>query len=248
MYNKVYDFCKVRNEGNVYKNGDEPTPRLKFLMSLLDSEGIEYKLDTYTSREIKCYNIVMRGTSSRMVVAHHDIVNPNIDNANDNSASVINAIMIKKLMPDMNVVILDGEEVGGLGSQRCSELINDGFFGEIEWVLNLELTGKGGKYFFIGDYPGKLTDHIKSLFDCPIVRTPFNDSVTFRRNGIDSCVINPLPPTENGEESIVKWDENTFLNFRLLFNCHNEKDTVDTISTDDMREFVEEVVMPILKN
>ena len=43
MYNKVYDFCKVRNEGNVYKNGDEPTPRLKFLMSLLDSEGIEYK-------------------------------------------------------------------------------------------------------------------------------------------------------------------------------------------------------------
>lgn len=248
MYNKVYDFCKVRNEGNVYKNGDEPTPRLKFLMSLLDSEGIEYKLDTYTYREIKCYNIVMRGTSSRMVVAHHDIVNPNIDNANDNSASVINAIMIKKLMPDMNVVILDGEEVGGLGSQRCSELINDGFFGEIEWVLNLELTGKGGKYFFIGDYPGKLTDHIKSLFDCPIVRTPFNDSVTFRRNGIDSCVINPLPPTENGEESIVKWDENTFLNFRLLFNCHNEKDTVDTISTDDMREFVEEVVMPILKN
>ena len=247
MYNKVYDFCKVRNEGNVYKNGDEPTPRLKFLMSLLDSEGIEYKLDTYTSREIKCYNIVMRGTSSRMVVAHHDIVNPNIDNANDNSASVINAIMIKKLMPDMNVVILDGEEVGGLGSQRCSELINDGFFGEIEWVLNLELTGKGGKYFFIGDYPGKLTDHIKSLFDCPIVRTPFNDSVTFRRNGIDSCVINPLPPTD-GEESIVKWDENTFLNFRLLFNCHNEKDTVDTISADDMREFVEEVVIPILKN
>jgi hypothetical protein len=248
MYNKVYDFCKVRNEGNVYKNGDEPTPRLKFLMSLLDSEGIEYKLDTYTSREIKCYNIVMRGTSNRMVVAHHDIVNPNIDNANDNSASVINAIMIKKLMPDMNVVILDGEEVGGLGSQRCSELINDGFFGEIEWVLNLELTGKGGKYFFIGDYPGKLTDHIKSLFDCPIVRTPFNDSVTFRRNGIDSCVINPLPPTENGEESIVKWDENTFLNFRLLFNCHNEKDTVDTISADEMREFVEEVVIPILKN
>ena len=248
MYNKVYDFCKVRNEGNVYKNGDEPTPRLKFLMSLLDSEGIEYKLDTYTSREIKCYNIVMRGTSSRMVVAHHDIVNPNIDNANDNSASVINAIMIKKLMPDMNVVILDGEEVGGLGSQRCSELINDGFFGEIEWVLNLELTGKGGKYFFIGDYPGKLTDHIKSLFDCPIVRTPFNDSVTFRRNGIDSCVINPLPPTKDGEISQVKWNETTYLDFKLLFNCHNEKDTVDTISADDMREFVEEVVMPILKN
>jgi hypothetical protein len=30
-----------------------------------------------------------------MVVAHHDVNNHRIDNANDNSASVINAIMIK---------------------------------------------------------------------------------------------------------------------------------------------------------
>jgi hypothetical protein len=189
----------------------------------------------------------MRGTSNRMVVAHHDIVNPDTDNANDNSASVINAIMIKKLMPEITVVLLDGEEVGGWGSQRCSELINDGFFGDIEWVLNLELTGKGGKYFFIGNYPGKLTDHIKSIFDCPIIQTPFNDSVTFRRNGIDSVVINPLPPTKDGEVSGVKWDENTYLDFKLLFNCHRPTDTLDTISPDDMKEFVEEVVIPILR-
>jgi hypothetical protein len=26
------------------------------------------------------------------------------------------------------------------------------------------------------------------------VDTPFNDSVVFRRNGIDSVVINPIPP------------------------------------------------------
>ena len=217
-------------------------------MNLLDSEGIDYKLDTFKNSDITCYNIIMRGTSNRMVVAHHDIVNPNIDNANDNSASVINSIMIKKIMPEMNVVILDGEEVGGWGSQRCSELINDGFFGDIEWVLNLELTGKGGKYFFIGDYPGRLTTHIKSIFNCPIVKTPFNDSVTFRRNGIDSCVINPLPPTDNSEISHVKWDEGVYLNFKLLFNCHSPKDTLDTISPVDMKEFVEEVVIPILKN
>ncbi len=248
MYNKIYDFCKVRNIGNIYKNGDEPTPRVVFLMDLLDSEGIDYKLDTFKNGDITCYNIIMRGTSNRMVVAHHDIVNPNIDNANDNSASVINSIMIKKIMPEMNVVILDGEEVGGWGSQRCSELINDGFFGDIEWVLNLELTGKGGKHFFIGDYPGNLTTHIKSIFNCPVVKTPFNDSVTFRRNGIDSCVINPLPPTDNGEISRVKWDEGVYLNFNLLFNCHSPKDTLDTISVEDMKEFVEEVVIPILKN
>ena len=108
-------------------------------------------------------------------------------------------------MPHIHVVLLDGEELGGMGSQRVSEQINEGYFGEIEWVLNLELTGKGGKYFFIGDYPGKLYDHIKSLFDCPVVQTPYNDSVTIRRNKIDSCVINPLPPLEDGKESRVKY-------------------------------------------
>lgn len=248
MYDKIYEFCSIRNIGNVYKNGLEPTPRVQYITDLLDSVGIEWKIDTFRAGKSNCFNIVLRGNSSRMVVAHHDIVNPEIDNANDNSASVINAIMIKKLMPEITVVLLDGEEVGGLGSQRCSELINDGFFGNIEWVLNLELTGKGGKYFFIGDYPGNLTNHIKSIFDCPIVKTPFNDSVIFRRNGIDSVVINPLPPTQNKEESIVKWGENTYLDFKLLFNCHTPKDTLDTISVEDMKQFVEEVVIPILKN
>jgi hypothetical protein len=245
LYDKIYDFCKVRNFGSVYSNSDKPTPRVQFLMDLLQSENIDYELDTYQSRSTTCYNIILKGTSNRMVVAHHDISNPHIDNANDNSASVINAISIKKLMPEINVVLLDGEECGGLGSQRVSDQINEGYFGNIEWVLNLELTGRGGKYFFIGNYPGKLSDHIKSIFDCPITNTPYNDSVTFRKNGIDSCVINPIPPLNEGK-SQVKWDDNTYLDYSMLYNCHSSKDTIDTISVDDMKEFVEDVVLKIL--
>jgi len=246
MYSKIYDFCKVRNLGGVYSNGDKPTPRVEFLMNLLESEGIDYELDTYQSRGNTCYNLILKGDSDRMVVAHHDIVNPNIDNANDNSASVINAIMIKKLMPHINVVLLDGEECGGLGSQRVSDQINEGYFGTIDWVLNLELTGKGGKYFFLGNYPGKLSDHIKSIFDCPITNTPYNDSVTFRKNGIDSVVINPIPPLNEGKTSSVKWNDDIYLDFSMLYNCHSSKDTIDTIDINDMKEFVEEVVLRIL--
>ena len=246
MYNKIYDFCKVRNFGGVYSNGDKPTPRVQFLMQLLESESINYELDTYQSRGNTCFNLILKGDSDRMVVAHHDIVNPNIDNANDNSASVINAIMIKKLMPHINVVLLDGEECGGLGSQRVSDQINEGYFGTIDWVLNLELTGKGGKYFFIGNYPGKLSDHIKSIFDCPITNTPYNDSVTFRKNGIDSVVINPIPPLNEGKTSSVKWNDDIYLDFSMLYNCHSSKDTIDTIDINDMKEFVEEVVLRIL--
>lgn len=245
MYNKIYDFCKVRNKGSIYQNDNNPTPRVEFLMNLLDSECISYELDKFNTDKVTGYNIIMKGDSNRMVVAHHDINNPNIDNANDNSASVINAIMIKKLMPSINVVLLDGEECGGIGSQRCSEMINDDYFGKIDWVLNLELSGKGGKHFFIGDYPGTLTNHIKSIFDCPITRTPYNDSVTFRRNGIDSCVINPLPPLNEGT-SQVKWNENTYLDYSMLFNCHSKKDSIDTIDINDMKEFVEDVVLKIL--
>ena len=246
MYHKIYDFCKIRNFGGVYSNGDKPTPRVQFLIQLLESEGINYELDTYHSKGNTCYNLILKGESDRMVVAHHDIVNPNIDNANDNSASVINAIMIKKLMPKINVVLLDGEECGGLGSQRVSDQINDGYFNTIDWVLNLELTGRGGKYFFIGDYPGKLSNHIKSIFDCPITNTPYNDSVTFRKNGIDSVVINPIPPLNEGKTSSVKWNDDTYLDFSMLYNCHSSKDTIDTIDINDMKEFVEDVVLKIL--
>lgn len=245
MYDKIYEFCKIRNHGGVYQNDSEIfTPRVQFLVELLESEKIDYQIDKFPIRKTFGYNIILKGNSTKMVVAHHDINNPDIDNANDNSASVINAISIKKLMPNINVVLLDGEEFGGLGSQRCSDLINNGYFGNIEWVLNLELTGKGGKYFFIGNYPGNLSNHIKSLFNCPIVNTPFNDSVIFRKNNIDSCVINPLPKVD--KVTSVKWDQNTYLDYDLLFNCHSKRDSIETISPIDMKEFVEEVVLKIL--
>ena len=243
IYEKIYDFCKVKNLGSVFKNTDSPTPRVKFLLNLLEEEGITYELDKFTNDEVTGYNIILRGDSDKMLVAHHDIVNPNVDNANDNSASVINAIALKKMSPHIHVVLLDGEEFGGYGSQRVSEQILEGEFGEISYVLNLELTGRGGKRFFIGNYPGPLYDQIKSQFNPPTFNTPFNDSVIFRRNGIDSCVINPLPTTLNEG---LEWDSTTKLDVSILYYCHSEKDTVQLISTKEMQEFTEEIVHKIL--
>jgi hypothetical protein len=246
MYTAIYDFCKVKNTGNVYENGTDFTPRVNFLIGLLRDLNILFEVDSFKINESTVgFNIVLQGTSNKMITAHHDIVNPAIDNANDNSASVINAIATKLLHPEIHVVLLDGEEVGGLGSQRLSEEINTGKFGTIDWILNLELTGRGGETFFIGNYPGKLSDHIRGIFDCPIINTPFNDSVIFRNNGIDSVVINPLPVLESGE-SRVKWGDQ-YLDYDMLYNCHNEKDTLDTISVDDMKDFVEKVISQIIK-
>jgi len=279
MYNKIYDFCKIRNKGTVYQNTDVPTPRVKFILELLESEGIDYELDEFPigrgfiyddddfsyelslfrrkkdrrrkpkpkpvpKPEKKGFNIILKGTSDKMVIAHHDIANPGIDNANDNSASVINAIMLKKLKPEVNIVLTDGEEMGGLGAKQLAKKINEGYFGDIKWVLNLELTGKGGKYFFIGDYPGELQDHIKSIFDCPIVRTPFNDSITLRGYDIDSVVINTLPPLTEGVSN-VKY-EDVFLEYKMVFNCHSNLDSLSSIDIADMKEFVETVLLKIV--
>lgn len=245
MYSEIYKFCKVKNIGSVYKNGSKPTHRVNFIIDLLEREKIKFEIDQFEVGSINCYNIILKGNSNKIVVAHHDIVNPDIDNANDNSASIINAIALKKIKPEVNVVLLDGEEVGGWGSQRLSEQINSGLFGQIDWVLNLELSGRGGDYFFIGNYPGKLFNHIKSLFNCPHYNTPYNDSVTFRKNGIDSVVINPLPPLKEGKSNIKYKDK--YLDYSMLYNCHNSRDTLDTINTNDMKVFVEKVLMKIIK-
>lgn len=246
IYNKIYDFCKVRNLGSIFKNTDSPTPRVEFLLNLLVEEGIPYELDKFIIDEVIGYNIILKGDSDKMLVAHHDIVNPNVDNANDNSASVINAIALKKMIPHIHVVLLDGEELGGYGAQRVSEQILGGKFGEISYVLNLELTGRGGKRFFSGNYPGPLHDKIKSLFNNPTFDTPFNDSVIFRRNGIDSCVINPLPVIPDAEiNEGIGWDDSTRLDSSILYLCHSPKDTVDLINVEEMQEFTEEVVYKI---
>lgn len=248
MFESIYDFCKVRNLGRATENTDEPTPRVKFLMELLEKLNIPFELDKFEENGIPLYNIILRGTNDKMIVAHHDVHNHNIDNANDNSASVINAIATKLALPDLNVVLLDAEEMPilGGGSRRVSEQINNGEF-NVKWVLNLELTGNGGKYFFIGNYPGPLSDHIKELFDCPVFNTPFNDSIIFRQNGIDSTVINPLPKVENTDSTLLIRHNDYILDFSILFNCHTQKDTIESISVDDMKTFVNEVLLEILK-
>ena len=102
MYQKIYDFCKVKNSGSIYKNGLEQTNRVKWIINLLKSNNIDYIIDEFNlSKDTKCWNIILPGDSKMSVCAHHDIVNPNSDNANDNSASVINAIMTHVLNPSI---------------------------------------------------------------------------------------------------------------------------------------------------
>lgn len=243
------EFCAQKCAApSIFGNGNETitNPRIVYLRKLLTELGIEHELDSWTRSRMEygeeityyIYNIYLMGSSNCIVMAHHDIVNPDSDNCNDNSASVINAIAAKILNPSLTVTITDGEEIGGLGSQRVSEKIKEGYFGEIEFVLNLELSAVGGQSFFTEYFPDSpLYQKIQSLFpNTPTVNVPFHDGKIVRKNGIDCVVINPLP-FEDGK-----------LKMELLNYCHSMRDNISLANYDDMDDFVRNVVIPITNN
>lgn len=253
IYNKIYDFCKVRNAGPATKNGNDGyTPRIEFILGLLDSLNIQYEVDSFNLMGNTLYNIILPGTSKKWVMAHHDVCNPNIDNANDNSASVINAIALKNLKPELNIILVDGEEppVMGGGSNHFAKRIIGGDF-DVDWVLNLELTGSGGKNFFIGNYNTGLTTMIENKFDCAVWDTPFNDASILYRYGINTALINPCPlkkgvVLEDGRmPTIQEMDTSILYRCHMNANSRDKGDSVDYINTEEMKEFVEEVLVPI---
>lgn len=198
---------------------------------------IRFKTDIANTANNNFYNIYIKGTSRCAIMAHHDIVNPNSDNCNDNSASCINVIAAKLLNPSVHVIINDAEEIGGLGAERSAEKIKAGEFGELDFVLNLELTAVGGKNFFVEKYSrSNLFNRIIDLFPgVELYSTPFHDGIVLRRHDIDSVVINPLPRLDNGE-----------LKYELLSLCHSNNDTIRLANYQDMYDFVTEVVTPII--
>lgn len=240
------EFCAVRcSAPSIFGNGGiiDTNPRIIFLRKLLFDLDLEYEFDAWdlplqNGDIVHLYNFYLKGTSNKMVIAHHDIANPNVDNCNDNSASVLNAIAAKILNPDLNVAITDCEEFGGKGAYRLSDKIRDGYFGEIEYVVNLELTAAGGLNFFTEDIAGSvLAKKVQTIFpNTPTVAVPFHDGMILRRRGIDSVVLNPLPLNDKGK-----------LNMTYLGYCHTPMDTISLANYDDMDIFVREVVTPLIK-
>ena len=125
ILNKIEEFTKVKETINTIGQIDIYSNRLNWLISLVEELDIDYFIDTYGSEENEIVrNLCLTGTSDKMVIAHHDIRNLNSDNANDNSASVLNAISLKMLNPHVNVVLTDCEETGCEGAKQLSRIIS----------------------------------------------------------------------------------------------------------------------------
>ena len=258
----LQDFCRIRPEGTWRDNPEDRLPsRAKFIVELAEMLGFETSVDIWSVAEKPLYNVHVHGKGPLMLIAHHDINNPNSENANDNSASIINALLLKTRRPHVPLTFTDGEEFGGFGAKRLGHRMLEKSVPGAPYaraVLNLELTGRGGKYFFLGKGLGEDSDlslFIQDIFDCPTYHVPFNDAVILDSMGIDSVVINPLPPLLESEKTwqvgyndtdpIVYLGEH--LNKRVLHLCHSPEDKVKRLSNADMKDFISDVLEPIVK-
>jgi Iap family predicted aminopeptidase len=182
--------------------------------------------------------------NSIMFTAHHDVNNPNSDNCQDNSASVCNLISLaehfanNKPNKTVHIVFTDCEEFGGKGAKRLSERVNNGVFGNVESIVNLELTANGTNYWSDAltikkaKMESELLTKINEVEMFVDVATPFSDSWVFRRYGIDSVCIGSL--TDDDMQSVLKVGY-----CKTWALCHKEYDSIESASAKDMDKFVE---------
>ena len=218
IYEEIYPLCEVRDD---HRNLHSISNRGQFLIDLFQRYELEYEIVDYFHPYQLITNFLLKGDSDKFLCAHYDVANTKVDNANDNSASIINALAYKLEDPKMNVWITDIEEFGGMGADLASHYMSKNNI-PCDWVLNLELTGYG-RFAIVDMVENKLTYGLDTVFNPSKVPVPFNDSMIFRQNGYDSKVITMCP-----ELGYTKH----------LFDCHTERDTVDKINIDDMKDFV----------
>jgi hypothetical protein len=160
IYQEIYPYCEIPGI-SANRNGFLMPKRATKITQLLSAANIDYTVESFMGRSFNnfFFNIYCKGNSSLIFTAHHDITGASVG-ANDNSASVINLIALKTLRPDANIVFTDGEEIGGVGAQLFAEDIKYGAFPNTKAILNLELTGSGGKRFFLGKEGSPFLDAI----------------------------------------------------------------------------------------
>lgn len=261
------EMVLVRNYESSYEPKPYPvTNRVCFIINALNEIGVQYSLDIFNengnsigSGEYDCAKLVnimvkFESTSGKPAVAfcaHHDVANPRSENCQDNSASVCNllhlATKIKEKGKDLTrpviIVFSDREEFGGIGADKMSRRINAGDFGNVAYVINLELTGLGSD-IWIDTKNSSSTEFNTSSLRQKLnevlgentyhkVSTPFSDAVIFRAHGIDCSCIGILPK-EQLEPGGTK---------ETWHLCHSEEDTIDKTDEIDMALFVDKLLL-----
>ena len=178
--------------------------------------------------------------------AHHDVMNVHSSNCQDNGASVCNLLKLASIIKDSpansnRTIILfsDCEESGARGAKQFAKnskknnenpsIIDHNTYGQINAVINLELTGNGSVIW--SDCEAKkheieLHEKLEHILgeSIPKLNTPPSDAIAFRQYNYPVLCIGILP------EDDMKQKET----WRI---CHSLKDTIDGCNRKNMEDF-----------
>lgn len=268
LYNMCKHVRNKSHSGSGYMN--PITPRLEYIMQSLAAMGISFELDVFEAHNgklehssNKLANVIVQfkrhdesddGTCV-LFSAHHDIANPNSENCQDNTASVCNLLELCSLLYNTpkenlksNVIIAftDCEEIGGRGMNRLLEQIENNVYDYPESIYALELTANGDKYWIQGCEGGDdslFMDLQENILDgeLTVVRTPYNESMNARGEGLEACCIGILSESELEEVSARGYCATWGL-------CHSLGDTFEkSANMNDMKHF-NETLLRIVTN
>ena len=172
-------------------------------------------------------------------MAHYDVVDEKVSNVIDNLASVVNLIEFSKRNKNYEgknifAIFTNYEELASFekaGSRLIAKQIDEGIYGNVELVVNLELTSIG-RHLWVNNYP-KLAlddiDHIEST-------TPFNDAYVINRCGTTAICIGTLD-----FPNLLHVRKNNYC--KLWSLCHKDS---DLYSKEDMEYFVRKTMPKFL--
>lgn len=232
--------------------------RAMYIINTLSNMGVKFSIDIFEfdganahwDNSHKLVNIIAEPNPqvegpATVFCAHHDVANIHSQNCQDNGASVCNLLKLTSLIhkaptESKRTLILfsDCEEYGARGAKRFAtntnpkksgNIINHRSHGEIESVINLELTGKGNVVWSDCSNIKRENDLHQSLESVlgktiPKLNTPPSDAMMFRKYDYPVLCIGTLP--ENDLKDRQTW--------RL---CHSLRDTIDGCNRKDMEDF-----------
>ena len=267
-YQYLTEFSKIYSRSSFDRSENPITPRVEYIIEQIKELNIKYEIDIfqifkeypnekYVNIYVKFYSSDVNTKETILFIAHHDIANPNSQNCQDNSASVCNLIELCSILKtkeiNKNVIICftDGEEPASIhsGAGRIGKMHKSKQhpFDNVEFAINLELTGRGKNIWMdastvIKQYkePSICISYLeKKVQNIIEVETPFNDCYSLRHFGLDSICIGCFT-----EEDIRDYNNRKYPSTWKL--CHSIEDTIEKISEEDMSYFVNDILLKLI--
>jgi len=276
-YELLKEMCAIKTDFNAFVPQYNPiTNRVAYIIFQLEQFGIDFELDMFNAEdafddetplnELKTkyvnvvvkFNSTLNSNATTVFLAHHDVVNLNSDNCQDNTASVCNLLHLCQLIKikqdnntlENNVVICftDAEEGGAFntkaGSVRLGHKINKGEYGNVKFAVNLELTANGKNLWYAPYIVENTTENVVTKLkqvniNAKLYKVPPNDCIALHKQKIESVCIGTLD-----DDNALQIVEIGVCHTWLL--CHKDKDDFSNANLEDMNNLVNNVLVNLI--